>query len=59
MIDTVTNSSEFRHVVHEQTSLDSRITNWQADLSRLIRRSKIYQQLGSNLPLDEIKAVVS
>ena len=58
MIDTVTNSSEFRHVVHEQTSLDSRITNWQADLSRLIRRSKIYQQLGSNLPLDEIKAVV-
>lgn len=49
---------EYTRLIEEKISHNKHISDWQKDLSRLVRRNEIYQQLGTGLPLDEIKAVV-
>ena len=58
MLMTELDSSKYTRLIEEQIAQDRQISDWQMDLSRLVRRGEIYKQLGSNLPLNEIKAIV-
>lgn len=55
---TELDASEYTRLIGEKISQDRQILDWQTDLTRLVRRDGIYKQLGTGLPLDEIKAVV-